>query len=82
MAAKCPEIQFTVEHKRGHAGAALDARNADPIDHSLGDGRERSDRLDHFRRRHVLALPAKRIAKAVDKIKIALLVLAHQVTRG
>src|SRR5438046_790068 len=40
---------------------------------------ERSDRLFDLGRRYVLALPTEGIADAVDKIEIAVRVLAHEI---
>src|SRR5713226_2579294 len=81
MASKSRKIQFALEHESSHAGAALCSRNGNPVDVGLGDGRKRGDRLRHFRGRHVLTLPAERVAEAVDEIKIAVRVPAHQVAR-
>src|SRR5207248_7589318 len=50
-----------------------------PIDVGFENAFELRERLFDFGGRHVLALPAERIADAIDEIEIPVLVLAHEV---
>src|SRR5579864_6027971 len=50
------------------------------VDIGFLDSRKGTDRLRNFGGRNVLALPAERIADAVDKIEKASLILSHQVS--
>src|SRR6202008_4865098 len=55
------------------------SRNRDAVDVRFRDARDDAERLGHFAGRDVLALPAERVADAVDEIEIAVGVAAHQV---
>ena len=72
-------LQSLVGDEGGHAGLAVGARNRHAVDVGLLDARKRAERHRHLGGRDVLALPAERVADAVDEIEIASLVPSHQI---
>ena len=62
-----------------HAGAPVRARDGDAVDDRLVDAWAGGERGGDFGCRDVLALPAKRVADAVDEGVEALGVAAHQI---
>ena len=79
MPAQFDEIQLAVGDKRRHAGRAFGAGNRNAVDARFGDAGECHHRGGDFGRRHVLALPAKGVADAVDKIEESACIHAHQI---
>ena len=55
------------------------ARHGDAVHGRFGDAGKRRDRRGDFGGRHVLALPAKGVADAVDEIEEAAGILAHEI---
>src|SRR5437870_102106 len=65
--------------ERSHAGTAIGAHDLHAVDASLLDSFETIQRCLDFRRRHVLALPAERVADAVDELDVAETLIAYEV---
>src|SRR3974390_2553142 len=64
------QIEFVCRGYRGHAGAAIPAFDWNTVDICLQNAIELvEDQLD-FRGGNVLALPAERVADAIDEIEI------------
>src|SRR5580704_9659191 len=79
MLAQSRQIQRAIDDERHHAGCALGAGNGNAVNGRFGDAGERGERRGNFAARDILALPAKRIADAIDEIEIAAGVGAHQI---
>src|SRR3984885_3642865 len=73
------EIERACAYDGRHPGAAFGPRNGDSVDAGMQYALESAQLLRHLGGSHVLALPAKGVADAVDEVEEALLVLAHQV---
>src|SRR5271169_2605205 len=73
------EIERAFAYDCRHPGAAFGPRHRDSVDAGMQYALESAELLRHLGGSHVLALPAKGVADAVDKVEEALLVLAHQV---
>src|SRR5262245_49853130 len=73
------EIERAFAYHGRHPGAAFGPRNRDSVDAGMQYALESAERLRHLGGSHVLALPAKGVADAVDEVEEALLVLTHQV---
>src|SRR5262245_30925728 len=73
------EIERAFADDGRHPGAAFGPRNRDSVDAGMQDALESAELLRHLGGSHVLALPAKGVADAVDEVEEALLVLAHHV---
>ncbi len=73
------KVERAFGDERGHAGAAVGAGHLHAVDIRFLDAREDGDRLGHFARRDVLALPAERVADAVDEEVVAERVAAQEV---
>src|SRR5262249_31610984 len=73
------EVAVVLAGHGRHPGATFLAGNADTIDIGLADARNLADDFGDFRGRYILAFPAEGVTDAVDKIKIAVGVTAHQV---
>src|SRR5271165_7030863 len=73
------EIERAFADDGRHPGAAFGPRNRDSVDAGMQYAFESAELLRHLGGSHVLALPAKGVADAVDEVEEALLVLAHQV---
>src|SRR5262249_35838419 len=75
MPAQRGEIERAFAYERRHPVAAFGPWNRDSVDAGMQDALERAERLRQLRGSHVLALPAKGVADAVDEVEEALLVL-------
>src|SRR5690606_38415735 len=73
------EFEIFTRRDRGHASAAIDIVDLDAIDVGFIDAGIARDHFGHLCRRNVFALPAERVADAIDEIRIAVFVLAHQI---
>src|SRR5208337_3764137 len=73
------EIERACADDGRHPGAAFGPRKRDSVDAGMQYALESAELLRHLGGSHVLALPAKGVADAVDEVEEALLVLAHQV---
>ena len=74
------ERERRLDGQRGHASSTIVARNLHAIHIDVLDSWHRSDHELDLARGHVLTLPSERVADAIDKVKIAALVLAQQIT--
>src|SRR5947209_18201047 len=72
-------MRDVLRHDRSHAGAPVAAGNLHAVDGRLQHAGKSRDGLGDFGGRDVLALPAKRIADAIDEIEITALVLLHEI---
>src|ERR1700734_1581190 len=79
MPVQSGEIERALADDGRHPGAAFGPWNRDSVDAGMQYALESAEFLRHLGRRHVLALPAKGVADAVDEVEKALLVPAHQV---
>src|SRR5262249_51508109 len=82
MGLKPAKIHGLVHDQCRHACATLCTWYSDAVDDRLFDPREKGNRFFDFQCRDVLALPAQRIADAIDKIPKTLFVLSHQIARA
>src|SRR5262245_19716456 len=73
------EVEIVLGDDGGHAGAAVTAGHGDAVDIGLERLVELADGLLDLRGRYVLALPAEGVTDAVDKIEIAVAILAHKI---
>src|SRR5437588_11111200 len=72
-------MRDVLRHDRSHAGAPIAAGNLHAIDGRLPHAGKSRDGLGDFSGRDVLALPAERVADAIDEIEITALVLLHKI---
>src|SRR5271154_1171241 len=79
MPVQCGEIERAFAYDGRHPGAAFGPRNRDSVDAGMQYALKSAERLRHLGGSHVLALPAKGVADAVNEVEEAILVLAHQV---
>src|SRR5438445_11287971 len=79
VASQRRQVQGPVGDEGGHAGPTVGAGDGHAVGGRLADTGKRAERLGDLGRRDVLALPAERLADAMDEVVVAGLVLAHQV---
>ena len=79
MRAQRREIERVIRDDRRHAGRAFGGRHGYAVHGRLGHAGKLRDRFGDLRGRDVLAFPAERVADAIDEIKEAAGILAHEI---
>src|SRR2546426_1773626 len=75
------DVESRAHDDGGHPRAAVRPRDAHPIDDRVEDAGTRAQHLGDLGRRDVLALPAERVAEAIDEVEVAFVVPSHKIAR-
>ena len=79
MFSETSEIELVVDDDCNHPRPAIISGSRDTKDHRFLHFRPRTDCVRDFTRRDVLALPAKRVPHAIDKVEESCRIATHQI---